>query len=151
MKVGDIMNRAPLSVRTDETFETAFQKLIANRVSNLPVVDPNGVFQGNFDLKDVWSLLLPKAAKLDRKSIEDLSFMPGSIEKFQEMLAGAAQEKTTKFVSPSDAPPLYPESSALQAVLMFYEYGHRLAVVERGTRKLVGTVSGWDLLVRLQR
>jgi CBS domain-containing protein len=146
VKTGDIMNRTPVSVRSDQTFGDAFQTLVKSRMTNLPAVDAEGIFQGNFDLKDVWNVLLPKAAQLDRKSIEDLSFVSTSLDKLKDLVADVSALPVSKFLNTQDAPPLHPENPVIQAILLLDEHGETLAVVDSKTRKLVGTVSPWDVL-----
>ena len=150
MKVAEIMNRAPVSVRSDSTFGSALQTLLESRVTTIPVVDAEGVYKGIFDLKDIWDILLPKAAQLSRKSIEDLSFVSSSIDKMKDQIAEAASLPIEQFLTSEDLPALHPESPLIQAVLLLDEYGETLAVVDRQTRKLVGTVSAWQLLDALR-
>lgn len=146
MKTAEIMNRTPMTVRADQTFGEAFRVLVQARMTNLPAVDGAGVFRGNFDLKDVWNILLPKAAQLKRKSLEDLSFVSTSIEKLREMIDEAGPLPVSQFLNADDAPPLHPESPVAQAMLLLDEHGETLAVVDRESRKLVGSVSPWDVL-----
>lgn len=150
MKVAEIMNRAPVSVRNDQTFGSAFQTLLKSRVTTIPVVDADGVYKGIFDLKDIWRILLPKAAQLNRKSLEDLSFVSSSLGKMKDQIAEAAALPIGQFVTSEDLPSLHPESSIMQAVLLFDEHGEALAVVDRQTRKLVGTIAAWQLLDALR-
>lgn len=150
MKIGEIMNRAPVSVRMDQTFGEAFRVLVETGHKFLPVVDAEGVYHGNFDLKDVWGVLLPKAARLDRKSIENLAFVPSSLEKMKDKLADAAEDLVEKYVTRSDAPPLAPESPVIQGILMLDECGETLAVVDANTHKLVGILSATDVLNALR-
>jgi CBS domain-containing protein len=150
MKVAEIMNRAPVSVRSDSTFGSAFQTLLESRVTTIPVVDAEGVYKGIFDLRDIWDILLPKAAQLSRKSIEDLSFVSSSIDKMKDQIGEAASLPIAQFLTSEDLPALHPESPVIQAVLLFDEHGETLAVVDRQTRKLVGTIAAWELLDALR-
>lgn len=150
MTVGDMMNRAPVFLRTHQTFGEGFRVLVETGHKFLPVVDDQGVYQGNFDLRDVWGVLLPKAVRLNRQSIEDLSYVPSSREKMVSQLAAAAQEPVTKYVTKSDSPPLSPESPAIQGILMLDECGETLAVVDRKTHQLLGVLSANDVLNALK-
>jgi len=150
MKVGDIMNRAPVTVRTDQTFGDGFGVLVQSRQTVLPCVDATGVYRGVFDLKDVWDILLPKAAQLNRKSLEDLSFVSSSVDKMKDQIGDAAAEPISRFLTAEDIPPLHPDSPLIQAILLFDEYGENIAVVERETRKLAGVISAWQILDALR-
>lgn len=146
MKVEEIMNRTPVTVRFDQTFGDAFQTLAESRQTILPAVDADGTYRGLFDLKDIWKILLPKAAQLSRKSIEDLAFVSSSLEKMKDQIAEAKALPVSQFLNKDDAPPLHPDSPVIQAVLFLDEYGETIAVVDRQTKKLVGVVSAWQLL-----
>ena len=146
LKTGDIMNRAPVSVRSDQRFDEAFQTLVRNRISNLPAVDEHGIYRGNFDLKDIWSILLPRAAHLDRNSLHDLSFVATSLDKLKDLIQDAASLRVSDFLNSNDTPALHPEDPVTQAILLLDEHGETLAVVDSQTRKLVGTLSPWDVL-----
>jgi predicted transcriptional regulator len=146
MKAGDLMSRNPITVRMDQPFSEAFRLLVANRANNLPIVDGDGVCKGNFPLRDVWEILLPKAVQLDRKSLEDLSFVSTSIEKLKDLVADAADLPASRFVNGHDAPVVYTDTPIMQAMLLFDEFGQTLAVVDRKSGKVAGTLSAWEIL-----
>lgn len=150
MKIAEIMNREPVVVRMDQTFGEALRILMDSGHGFLPVVDGEGVYLGNFDLEDIWSVLLPKAARLNRNSLGDLSFVSSSLEKMKDQLAEAAQEPVERFVTRADAPPLSPDSPVIQGVLMLDEYRESLAVVDTQTHKLVGILGAKDVLNALR-
>lgn len=146
MKVGEIMNANPVTVRIDQTFAEGFAILLRTHHAMLPVVDSEGIYRGIFDVRDVWQVLLPKAAKLSRKSLEDLSFAHSSPEKMREQIAEAAALPISRFVTKEDLPALTPDCTVIQAVLMLDEYGETMAVVDKATRKLVGVLAPWQVL-----
>ncbi len=150
MKVAEIMNRAPLSLRDDETFGSAFERLRDAQVTTIPVVDADGVYEGIFDLKDIWRLLLPRAAHLNRNSIEDLSFVSSSLDRMKDEISEAAPLPIRQFLTADDLPVVYADSPVQQAILLIDKYGETVAVVDRQTRKLVGTVSAWQILDALR-
>lgn len=150
MKIGEIMNRAPVSVRMDQTFGNAFRVLVETGHKFLPVVDADGVYRGNFDLADVWGVLLPKAVRLNRKAIENLSFISSSLDQMKEQIAEEESEPVEKYVTRNDSPPLSPDSSVIQGILMLDECGETLAVVDPHSHKLVGILSATDVLNALR-
>ena len=150
MKVAEIMNRTPVTLRTSQTFGDAFQILMENRRLILPVVDEQGVYRGLFDSKDVWDILLPKAAQLSRRGLEDLSFVSSSLEDLKDRITENAGKPIERFLNREDAPPLFPDSPVIQAILMLDQYGEAIPVVDRRTRTLVGIVSAWDVLDALR-
>lgn len=150
MKVGEIMNRAPVTIRSGQTFGDAFQLLVETRHTILPVVDEDGVYRGIFDLKDIWDVLLPKAARLNRASLEDLSFASSSLDSMKEHLAESAALPIERFLSTRDTPPLFPDSPVIQAILALDTHGETIAVVDRQTRKLAGVIAPWQVLDALR-
>ena len=150
MKVAEIMNREPVTVRDDQTFGEAFQKLCETRRLILPVVDEQGVYKGIFDLKDVWRILLPRAAHLDRGGLVDLSFANSSLETLKDHIAENAGASIGRCITADDTPPVFPDTPVIQAILMLDVHRETIAVVDRQTRKLVGVVSAWEVLDSLR-
>lgn len=147
MIVREIMNPAPIVVRMDQKFAEGFQIMLESRHSMLPVVDADGTYRGIFDVRDVWTLLLPKAARvLDRKSIDDLSFAFSSLERLREQIADVADEPISDFVSKEDPPPVYTDTPVLQAILLLYQHGQAIPVIERSSGKLAGVLATWQVL-----
>jgi CBS domain-containing protein len=52
-KVQDVMTREPFTCRIDEDLETAIQRMEANQIRRIPVVDRNGMLAGIISLADV--------------------------------------------------------------------------------------------------
>jgi len=150
MKIGEIMNRAPVTVRLDQTFGDAFRILVETGHKFLPVVDAGGIYRGNFDLTDVWGVLLPKAVRLNRKAIENLAFVSSSLEKMKDQIAEEANEPVEKYVTRNDSPPLSPDNPVIQGILMLDECRETLAVVDPHTHQLVGILSATDVLSALR-
>lgn len=150
MKIGDIMNRAPVTVRIDQTFAEAYAVMLDRRFTSLPVVDAKGAYLGNFDLRDVWNVLLPKATQLSRKAIEDLSFVSGSVERYKDRLAEVSGESVAKFVNKTDQPAVHPDTPVTQAMLQLDAVNEAIAVVDRTTHHVVGVVSAWEILHALR-
>jgi CBS domain-containing protein len=146
MKVSEIMNANPVTVRIDQTFAEGLEILLRTHHTMLPVVDGDGVYRGIFDVRDIWRILLPKAAKLTRRSLEDLSFAHTSPEKMREQIAAASELPIGRFVTKEDLPALTPECTVIQAVLMLDEHGETMAVVDKATRRLVGVLAPWQVL-----
>lgn len=148
MTVREIMNPTPVTITTAHTFGTALQLLMERRIRSLPVVDTCGVYRGMFDLYDVWTVLLPKAALLDYDSLVDLSFVSSAKDRLKELLAEAAPRPVSEFLEKDFIPMVSPDVPAQEAVRLMFHYGGNIAVAERG--KLIGLVSAWEILGGLQ-
>lgn len=55
--VGDVMEKDPVTAAPGTSLRAAYDILVERRISILPVVDPDGVFQGLYSFKDVRRIL----------------------------------------------------------------------------------------------
>lgn len=149
MTVGSIMNQNPATVLLSENFANAFATLRDRRIESLPVVDSNGIYQGMFDLADVWELLLPKAILLGKSSLTDLAFVSDAREALQEKLKEAGPNPIAHYLD-AQVEAVYPETPVKEAVLLLMKHPGNLPVVDRGTRRLVGLLAPWEILDALR-
>jgi CBS domain-containing protein len=147
MTCGAIMTEAPFTVGEDETVGEAVARLIQNRYINLPVVNADGRFLGMFGIYDLFGLVIPKVA-LAGGLLPNLRFMGDDAEDLRQRFREVAARKVGD-VADRDARVLYPETPQIEALRLFCQQHTTLAVVERGTRKLLGIVSYWDALCAL--
>lgn len=150
MTAKTVMNSTPVTLSLHDSFGQAFHLLLDMRVRGLPVVDAEGNYRGMFDLYDIWELLLPKAAMLDHKSVEDLGFLNTSAEALQERLSEAWDRPIADFLDDDHSPAIAPDSPVIEAVLHLYKHGGYLPVVDPKTHKLSGIMSPWEILARVR-
>ncbi|MEZ5355647.1 MAG: CBS domain-containing protein [Bryobacteraceae bacterium] len=149
MTVGSLMNATPVTVPLAETFAGAYRLMTSQRLSSIPVVDTRGVYQGMFDFQDVWELLLPRAALLGMESLTNLAFLSEAVNKLHDKLEQAGSRPIREFLD-ATAPPVHPDTPIKEVILLFHQYNVSLPVVERGTNRLVGMISPWEVLDALQ-
>ena len=142
MTCGAMMTANPLTVREDETVGEAAARLIAHRYINLPVVDGAGMFRGMFGIYDIFGQVVPKVA-LAGGLLPNLRFMGDDADELRKRFRDAAGCKVGE-VADRNARVVHPETPQIEALRLFCEQHSTLAVVERGTRKLLGIVSYWD-------
>jgi CBS-domain-containing membrane protein len=147
MTCGAIMTEAPFTAREDETVGAAVARLIKHRYINLPVVNADGRFLGMFDIYDLFGLTIPKVA-LAGGLLPNLRFMGDDAEDLRQRFREVAGRKVGD-VANRDTRVLYPETPQIEALRLFCQQHTTLAVVERGTRRLLGIVSYWDALCAL--
>lgn len=147
MTCGAIMTANPLTAREDETVGEAAARLIAHRYINLPVVDGAGTFLGMFGIYDILSQVIPKVA-LAGGLLPNLRFMGDDAEELRKRFRDASGRKVGE-VADRDARVVHPDTPQVEALRLFCEQHTTLAVVERGTRKLLGIVSYWDAVCAL--
>lgn len=149
MNVEELMRREPATIGADGTFAEAYRRLVELRVRSLPVVDPDGIYKGMFDLYDIWGVLLPRAARLNDASLQDLAFVSSSESQLRDKLREAGTKRVTEFVD-RDLPAVYPDTPLQEAVRLLYQHDGNLAVVDRKTHRLLGLLSAWEILEKLR-
>lgn len=149
MTVADVMNRQPAILQAGQTFAEGFAILREKRIRSLPVVDAQGRYLGLFEVRDVWQVLLPRAATLGDRSLQALSFVGGSPAELQSRLAEAGSHPVADFVGNEELAPLPPETAVKEAMRLLYQSGGILPVVD-SSRKLLGIVSTWEILETLR-
>lgn len=144
-----MMMKEPLTAREDETVGEASQKLIAHHYINLPVVDGAGKFLGMFGIYDLLSLLVPRVA-LAGGLLPNLRFISDDPEDLRSRYR-EIRSRVVGQVADREPIVLHPDTPEIEALRLFCRHHTTLAVVERGSRKLVGIVSYWDAIRSLTR
>lgn len=145
---------APAIYQTDfpklddtETVGEALQRMLANRVSDLPVVDGAGKLIGMFRLEELYASLLPKAALIGH-GISDLSFASDTLGELREKMDEIDDRPVHEFVvKPRHV--VYPDTTPIEIVLLLHQGENNVPVVDRDSGRLLGMVSARDLLTAL--
>ena len=151
MTTDSIMTSALFVLKPTDTVADALSLMHSKEVRNLPVVDESGAFIGQFGLRRLSHLLLPKAAlDLGSHNISDLHFLPDEVvqngDRWQEISEQPVNnflEKKKKLLFCTPQTP-FPELLALLDESK--DTSLPVIVVEGETRKVVGMVSCWDVL-----
>lgn len=149
MTVAEVMNREPATLQAQQTFAEGFAMLRERRIRSLPVLDEQGRYLGLFEVRDVWEVLLPRAAMLGDRSLQGLSFVGGSSAEMQARLTAAAGRPVSDFVGNEELTAVPPGTSVKEAVLLLYRHGGILPVVD-ASRRLLGIVSTWEILAAIR-
>ena len=144
MSCAAIMTADPLTARETDSVADAAAALIAQRYINLPVVDGAGCFKGMFGIYDLLALLVPRVA-LAGDLVANLRFLPDNPAELRKFFA-QAKDKRVGEACDRTAVTLYPDTPEVEAIRLFCRGHNTLAVVERGTNKLMGIVSYWDAI-----
>ena len=144
MDCAAIMTKNPLTVHEDETVGAAAEKLIAQRHTNLPVVDADGGYIGMFGIHDLLCLLVPRVA-LAGDLMPNLRFLDDDPDALRRRFA---EVKARRLGDAADrnATVLAPDTPEIEAIRLFCQKHTSLAVAERQTGKVVGIVSYWDAI-----
>jgi CBS domain-containing protein len=143
------MKRNPVTVPLSETFEGAYRLMTSKRLAAVPVVDDNGVYKGMFDFEDIWELLLPRAAMLGLDSLTNLAFVANATEQLRQKLKEAGPRPVREFLD-AKVQPVHPDTPIKEVIRLFHRYNMSVPVVERGSGRLAGIVSPWELVDGLQ-
>jgi CBS domain-containing protein len=144
MTCSALMTKDPLTARESETVGAASEKLIAHHYINLPVVDGAGKFLGMFGIYDLLSLLVPRVALAGGQlpNVRFISDDPRDLRtRYREIRSRLIGE-----VADREAVVVHPDTPEIEALRLFCRHHTTLAVVERGSRKLVGIMSYWDAI-----
>jgi CBS-domain-containing membrane protein len=145
MSCASFMNPNLITARETDTVGDAVASLLQNSISNLPVIDANGNLAGQFGLRRLISLLMPKAATLDG-AMADLSFVTDSAEYIAERMGEIAPHPVSRYMD-KDVPTVHPGTSLVEAMLLLYRNRSNLLVTDE-SGKLLGIISPRDVAIR---
>jgi CBS domain-containing protein len=143
-----IYNATFPSLRCAETIADAVRRMLADRVSDLPVVDESGRLAGMFRLDRLFATLLPKAALIGY-GVPDLAFVSDTLGQLREKMREIEHLPVREFVV-RPAHVVHPDTPPLELVLLLHQGINNIPVLDRGDARLVGMVSARDLLNALQ-
>lgn len=147
--MGDITiyNTAFAALAERDRVGEATRRMLADRVSDLPVVDAEGRLVGLFKLDRLFASLLPKAALLGY-GMPDLAFVSDSLGQLRERMRGIEEAPVRDFVVKPDHV-VHPDTSPLEVVLLLYKGANNIPVVTRDSGRLVGMAGARDVLAAL--
>ena len=104
------------SLRDTETIADAVQRMLDDRVSDLPVIDASGRLVGMFKLDRLYQTLLPKAALLG-DGMADLGFVSDTLGQLREKMRAIEHRAVHEFVVAPDTGKLAGMVSARDVLL----------------------------------
>lgn len=142
-----IYNSACPALDPADSVGDATRRMLADRVTDLPVVDGEGRLVGMFKLDRLFASLLPKAALLGY-GMPDLAFVSDSLSELRAKMREVDDEKVGDFVVRPDHV-VHPDTSPLEIVLLLYKGANNIPVVARESGRLVGMAGARDVLAAL--
>ena len=131
-----------------DTVGVALDRMLANRVSDLPVVDASGALVGMFKLEKLYAKLLPRAALLG-KGMQDLSFVSDTLDQLRGEMRDIEDDPVQAYVDKVDEV-IHPDTPPVEIVLLLHNGANNIPVVTRDGGRLVGMVSSRDLLAAIR-
>lgn len=142
-----IFNREFECLQDTDTIADATRRMLAHRVSDLPVIDVDGKLVGMFKLERLLAALLPAAA-LVGYGMPDLSFVSDDLDDLRDKMRAVDALHVREFAVEVENV-VHPDTAPLEMVLQLYRGANSLPVVERDGGRLVGVVTARDVLAAL--
>jgi CBS-domain-containing membrane protein len=136
------------ALKDTDTVADATRRMLADRVSDLPVVDGAGKLVGMFKIERLFAVLLPKAAAMNY-GMPDLAFVSDTVEQLKRRMREIENSPVREFMIKPDHI-VHPKTSPLEIVLLLYKGANAIPVVAEATGELVGMVTARDILAALQ-
>jgi CBS domain-containing protein len=152
MTVESIMTRDLVVLRPTDKVSEGLRKLHEQHVRTLAVVGDDYDFVGLFGIRQLVHLLLPKAAQ-DKYGLTDLSFMPDDLGELYHRLRELGDKPVADFLEPREDLLICDPSTSLPEMLellhLSFNTSLPVLVLDGDSDRLVGMVSGWDVLEKL--
>jgi len=131
-----------------DSVDVALQRMLENRISDLPVIDASGALVGMFKLEKLYAMLLPRGVLLGH-GMQDVSFVSDTLQALREKMRDIGDDPVRDYLVKADEV-IHPGTPALEIVLLLHKGVNNVPVVEQDSGRLVGMVSARDLLTALQ-
>ena len=128
-----IYNTAYSALAADDSVGDATRRMLADRVSDLPVVDADGRLVGMFKLDRLFASLLPKAALLGY-GMPDLAFVSDSLGRAARADARGRRREACAISSSSPITSSTRTRAPLEIVLLLYKGANNIPVVDARLR-----------------
>lgn len=137
------------SLKGDDVVGEATRRMLANSVTDLPVIDDDGRLIGILRLERLLASLLPKGALIGF-GMEDLSFVSDTLDHLRKQMRTVADMPVRQLMVKAEQV-VHPDASPVEIVLLLYRGASNVPVVEPESNRLVGMVSARDVLSALQQ
>jgi CBS-domain-containing membrane protein len=144
MRCADIMTANPPTVRDSDSIAHAVETLMVQRALSIPVVDGENRYVGMFGAEDFAGLVVPRVA-LAGNLAPNLRFIGEDTRGLAERFHGLKSHPVRQ-AADTGAVVLAPDTPQIEAFRIFCRSRAPLAVVDPGSRKLLGVVSYWDVM-----
>jgi len=137
------MDPEPTVLRDTDTVGAAAEQIMAHRYRSLPVVDAEGRYLGIIGVNGMLRLVLPTAAVME-KGLTNIPYMSTTLDELRARLQKVVDQPVTICLD-TDVPTVGPDTPSLDTLLTLYRTKTALAVVEKGTGRLLGVISYFDV------
>ncbi|MGA7450590.1 MAG: CBS domain-containing protein [Rhodoplanes sp.] len=154
MACQEIMDADPPVLQSTDTVGKAVSTLLEHRYLALPVVDSNRRYLGLFAKSRLFGLMLPSIVALEDvlpkiAQLTDLAYLSDDMDDLRTRFAALRDRPVAEYAD-REAPTLKPDSPLMEAVLLVYRTRNFVPVVEPASKRLIGIVSTWHILAKLE-
>jgi CBS domain-containing protein len=142
------MTTPPTRLHMDNTISEAIEILLEHHMYNLPVVDSDEIFVGEFSARRIISLMLPASLTME-SGLRNVSFVRETREDLKSRLYSFHEHPVSRYMA-TDITVVYPDSPVIDALMLLYQKYMRIAVVDRTDGRLLGGISYMTLLRALE-
>ncbi len=142
------MNPNPVILLASDTIAHGAKQIMAKQRRDLPVVNEEGQFQGMLTADRLLYLVLPKAVTMEQ-GLDALPFVDNTMDDLRERLARYMDKPISLCLKKRDVAVVHPDTPMLETLLILYRTRSNLPVVERDTGKLVGTISYYNVGLKI--
>ncbi len=141
----DLMNTEFISLPQTATLREAADKMVENRITDIPIVNENGEFLGLVTTGRLLKVGIPDYLLM----MENLSFLK-TFEPFQDLLKQEQTIKVTEVMKREKVPTFAADTPMIQVASKLVEQHIELGIVLDG-KKLLGTITRYDFLHKVVR
>jgi CBS-domain-containing membrane protein len=138
------MDSNPIRIHPLDTIAVAARKIMRRRYRSLPVVDDERRFLGVVRVNDMLRLILPPQATTQNMSAAVKRYEALTIEDLRENLDNMLENPIAPHIV-KEVVTVAPETSLIETLLTMHRLEQNLPVVDRGTGRLEGMISYYDI------
>ncbi len=143
MKASEVMDTNPTTLNPTDSIECAAQYVMKKRYRNVPVVDENFCYLGMFGVNCLLKQVIPKSV-LMHQGLDNVGFIHESLNDLYQRFDEVKHQPISMCMN-QEIPPVAADTPLTETLLQLYETRSSIPVVEKGSCKLLGMISYWDI------
>jgi CBS domain-containing protein len=143
------MIRQVFTASPDDTIGDVLNHLSRHRVSSMPVVDDNNIYQGMIGLTVILNHLLPVAVRIDESGLDNLEFVHNTSDAVRSALNKMVNEPVSDHMDGKQRT-VHPNTPTWEAIRVLVKHGRTIPVVDKETHELKGILSRQCILSHLK-
>lgn len=138
-----------MTVRPDDTVQTALAMMDKNNIRTVPVVDENGDYLGLFSTRQLLKKLLPHIATTEN-SLPTLDFIQQAAPQIAQHLR-ELEPREIQDIMDTGTPPITAAIPHTEAIMRLVRHGSPVPVIHKGSSRFHGLLTEQSMLAELQK